>query len=85
MKNTVNRIQLIAVPLVSWSVLLWQLGERSLWVDEFLTIQMIQGTFSDAINTTGSKVAGKTGAKMVCPLRLQRLVANLANYVIGEH
>jgi uncharacterized membrane protein len=35
--------------LLSWGLLVWRLGERSLWVDEFLTLQMIGGRWPEVI------------------------------------
>ncbi len=35
--------------LLSWGLLVWDLERHNLWVDEFLTLQMIQGTPQDVI------------------------------------
>ncbi|MBI1802807.1 MAG: glycosyltransferase family 39 protein [Chloroflexi bacterium] len=35
--------------MIAWGLLLWQLDSRSLWVDEFLTAQMIQGAPQDVV------------------------------------
>ena len=43
------QIKLLSIILISWSLLLWQLGQRSFWVDEFLTFRMISGVWSDVI------------------------------------
>ena len=47
-----NWIKLTSILLLSWGLLVWQLGERSLWVDEYLTLQMIEGTLSDVITVS---------------------------------
>ena len=43
------RLQLLLVLLVGWAILIWGLDERSLWVDEYLTAQAIQGSWLDVI------------------------------------
>lgn len=45
----ISRLPLIAILLLSWILLNVQLGDRSLWVDEFLTLQMIRGAPQDVI------------------------------------
>jgi uncharacterized membrane protein len=49
-----NWIKLVSILLLSWSLLIWQLGERSLWVDEFFFLRMIEGTLSDVITVSAA-------------------------------
>ena len=44
-----RRLSLITILLLSWALLNVQLGDRSLWVDEFLTLQMTRGAPQDVI------------------------------------
>ena len=44
-----DRKFLVGILLLNWGLLLGQLADRSLWVDEFLTLQMIQGGFAQVI------------------------------------
>lgn len=44
-----DRVIVIGILLLFWGVVVWQLEGRSLWVDEFLTLQMIRGTLSDVV------------------------------------
>jgi Dolichyl-phosphate-mannose-protein mannosyltransferase len=46
---TSDKTLTLGIVLLSWGLLIWQLGQRSLWVDEFLTLQMIQGTPQEVI------------------------------------
>ena len=48
-KDNLNRILLLGIILISWALLTWQLGQRSLWVDEFLSLSMSQGALSDVV------------------------------------
>jgi len=46
---TSNWIKLVIILLLSWTLLVWRLGERSLWVDEFLSLRMIESGQSEVI------------------------------------
>ncbi|HJW84354.1 MAG TPA: glycosyltransferase family 39 protein, partial [Anaerolineae bacterium] len=44
-----HQMVILGIILVSWSLLVWQLGRRSLWVDEFLSLEMSRGGLHDVI------------------------------------
>jgi len=44
-----SRVMVLASILLNWSLLVWDLERHNLWVDEFLTRQMIQGTPQDVV------------------------------------
>ena len=50
------RWDVLGLVLASWVLLCWRLGQRSLWIDEFMTIGMIQGNVRQVIAATTSDV-----------------------------
>lgn len=42
-----SRVHILLVLLLGWGLLVLGLGQRSLWVDEFLTLEMIRGSLTD--------------------------------------
>jgi hypothetical protein len=42
--------------LLSWGLLLWMLGNRSLWVDEYATTIMVRGSIFDAVRNAAADV-----------------------------
>jgi len=43
------RLIALGMLLLCWALLVWQLDERSLWVDEYLTTQIIQGSWQEVV------------------------------------
>jgi len=46
----------LLILLASWALLIWQLSERSLWIDEFDTYQMIQGSVADTVRAARNDI-----------------------------
>jgi len=46
----------VALLLVSWALLTWQLGERSLWFDEYLALQMSRGSAAQVVAAAAADV-----------------------------
>ncbi len=49
MSRSAHRLSVLGILLLCWALLLARLDERSLWVDEFLTTQIIQGAWQDVL------------------------------------
>lgn len=56
LQTVLDRASIFGVLLLSWGLLLWQLTDRSLWVDEFLTLQMVQGGLGEVLQATLSDI-----------------------------
>jgi uncharacterized membrane protein len=48
--------QAVGLLLVSWALLTWQLGERSLWFDEYLALQMSRGSTGQIVRAAAADI-----------------------------